>query len=202
MERKYIIYSHTTPSGKVYIGQTCQKPKQRWRNGEGYLGCILFYSSIKKYGWDNIDHKILHTGLTKEKADILEKMYIQFFKRKNISLNLADGGDGSGVHLSAETRRKLSEVNKGKHHTWTEESKQKIREANKRRVWTSESRRKISETSKGRHHTEESRLKMSEAMKGKPKKRSIWLNECNIEIEMPDGQVKRYHPNWVKVRDL
>lgn len=24
--RKYIIYKHTSPSGKVYIGQTCKKP--------------------------------------------------------------------------------------------------------------------------------------------------------------------------------
>lgn len=95
MERKYIIYQHTTPSGKVYIGQTCQEnPKQRWHNGAGYKSCKLFYNSIKKYGWDNIEHQILHTGLTKEKADIMEKCYIRFFKRKNISLNLTDGGEG------------------------------------------------------------------------------------------------------------
>ena len=32
----YIIYRHTTPSGKVYIGQTCKRPNIRWLNGNGY----------------------------------------------------------------------------------------------------------------------------------------------------------------------
>lgn len=27
--RKYIIYKHTSPSGKVYIGQTCKKGSHR-----------------------------------------------------------------------------------------------------------------------------------------------------------------------------
>lgn len=119
MERKYIIYSHTTPSGKVYIGQTCYKnPNRRWRNGKGYLNCKLFYNSIKKYGWDNIEHKILHTNLSKDQADILEKMYIQFFKRKHISLNITDGGEGATGHsVSEETKQKFSEIHKGKYLT-------------------------------------------------------------------------------------
>lgn len=185
MERKYIIYSHTTPSGKVYIGQTCRKdPNERWKSGKGYKACKLFYNSIKKYGWDNIEHKILHTGLTKEKADILEKMYIRFFKRKNISLNLTDGGEGStGRIISAETRKKLSEAKKGKvltaehrrkigeahkgKHYCTSEHRRKLSESNKRRVWTSESRRKLSEVNKGKVLTEEQRRKISDSNKGK-----------------------------------
>ena len=34
--RKYTVYKHTSPSGKVYIGITCRKPKYRWNNGKGY----------------------------------------------------------------------------------------------------------------------------------------------------------------------
>lgn len=239
MERKYIIYSHTTPSGKVYIGQTCQKdPNRRWRNGEGYKHCKLFYSSIKKYGWNSIAHKILHTDLTKEKADILEKMYIQFFKRKNISLNIADGGEGGPRgHFSAEHRRKISKAHKGK--VLTEEHRRKMSEAKKgkplsvehrqkiseshkgkpRGPHTAEAKRKISETNKGKHLTAETKRKLSEINKGKvltieqcrkisefrkgrPQKRSIWLNSFNQEIEMSDCHAKRYHPTWIKVRDL
>ena len=39
MEKKYKIYKHTSPSGKVYIGQTSQdNPVQRWKNGgKGYF---------------------------------------------------------------------------------------------------------------------------------------------------------------------
>ena len=43
------IYKHTSPSGKVYIGQTCQKPEHRWDNGKGYKSGY-FASAIKKYG--------------------------------------------------------------------------------------------------------------------------------------------------------
>ena len=56
---KYCVYRHTSPSGKVYIGQTCLKPEYRWRNGKGYKTQILFYRAIKKYGWDNISHQII-----------------------------------------------------------------------------------------------------------------------------------------------
>ena len=57
------IYKHTSPSGEVYIGQTCKKPEHRWENGKGDEGCTLFLSAIQKYGWDSIQHEILFTGL-------------------------------------------------------------------------------------------------------------------------------------------
>lgn len=37
----YIIYRHTSPSGKVYIGQTCQKAEHRgykWKYKTDYYG--------------------------------------------------------------------------------------------------------------------------------------------------------------------
>ena len=48
--RKYTVYKHTSPSGKVYIGITCRKPKYRWNNGKGYKekDQRLFYNAIKK----------------------------------------------------------------------------------------------------------------------------------------------------------
>ena len=38
MENTYCVYIHTAPNGKMYIGQTSQKPEARWNNGRGY--CI------------------------------------------------------------------------------------------------------------------------------------------------------------------
>ena len=32
----YIVYMHTTPSGKRYIGITAQTVERRWQNGFGY----------------------------------------------------------------------------------------------------------------------------------------------------------------------
>ena len=73
------IYKHTSPSGKVYIGQTCQKPEHRWDNGKGYKSGY-FASAIKKYGWDNFKHEILFKGLDQLNADIIEEDLIFYYK--------------------------------------------------------------------------------------------------------------------------
>jgi len=65
----YTVYQHTFPNGKKYIGITSQLVEMRWRkNGEGYKTQKLIERAIKKYGWDNIIHEILYTGLTQEEA--------------------------------------------------------------------------------------------------------------------------------------
>ena len=48
----YCVYKHTSPSGKVYIGQTSINPLDRWQNGKGYKK-QAFYNAIK-----NMDGKI------------------------------------------------------------------------------------------------------------------------------------------------
>lgn len=53
----YTVYMHITPSGKMYIGITGRNPLKRWgSNGSGYKG-QAFSNAIKKYGWDNMEHK-------------------------------------------------------------------------------------------------------------------------------------------------
>lgn len=68
-----------------------------------------------------------------------------------------------GVTLSDETRHKISEAKKGKHHA--EETKKKISEAHIGKTHSEETRRKMSESRKGRTFSEETRKKISEAQK-------------------------------------
>ena len=49
----WIVYRHTSPSGKVYIGITSRTTKKRWAYGYGYKNSTMFESAIKKYGWNN-----------------------------------------------------------------------------------------------------------------------------------------------------
>ena len=78
--------------------------------------------------------------------------------------NLGKPAWNKGKHLSAETRKKMSEANKAKP-SWI-----------KGKHLSEDTRKKISESMKGennywfgKHHSEETRKKMSESKKGKPK---------------------------------
>lgn len=87
----------------------------------------------------------LKQNLTEEEAFAHEKYMIVVFGRKDLGTgilhNKTNGGEGmSGYIPSEETRRKISEKNKGR--KITEEHKEKLREANKNQ--SEETRRKKS----------------------------------------------------------
>ena len=112
----YTVYRHITPSGKSYIGITSRDITKRANyNGTGYIGCPLFYSAIVKYGWDNIDHQIIATGLTKAEAEVREIELIALYDTTDPSkgYNLDNGGNCVGTH-SQNTRAKMRKALKGK----------------------------------------------------------------------------------------
>lgn len=124
MERKYKIYKHTSPSGKVYIGQTSQNnPIQRWRNGgKGYFRKNpktqnfqqpAMVNAIMKYPWELWTHEIIDYADTQEQANFLEQKYIQQFKSTDpkFGYNITSGGGGhNGQPMSQSTKSKLSEA--------------------------------------------------------------------------------------------
>lgn len=117
---KIVIYKHTSPSNKVYIGQTINY-KRRCTPGN-YKSSPYFYHAIKKYGWENFKHEILCFCDSQEKADDKEKYYIALYKSTNAQYgyNLSEGGDHKvilvgennsfyGKHHTEETKALLSE---------------------------------------------------------------------------------------------
>ena len=120
--QKYTVYKHTAPNNKVYIGITCRL-KQRW-GGNGYHYSRQYFGrAILKYGWDNIEHEILFSDLTKEEAKAKEIELIKLYKSNNpdYGYNITPGGDipwNAGrtfeKYHSDETRKKMSESHKGK----------------------------------------------------------------------------------------
>ena len=166
-DKKYTVYRHITPSGKVYIGITGQKPEKRWQNGNGYKDNEHFYRAIMKYGWENIKHEIIcQAPMSVAQAGAVEKSFIHLYDSTNPDkgYNHTIGGEYGtlGMHHSVESRKKMSESHKGK-------------TSPRKGVHLSvETRRKLSKSHKGINHpNSETRRKMSESLKGKNAKAVI-----------------------------
>ena len=164
MADNYIVYKHTCPNGKVYLGITRTAFETRCGNGGcNYRKNTLFYRAIQKYGWKNIRHEILFDNLTKKQAEQKEIELIAKYKSNNpeYGYNISVGGESgnAGVVASKETRQKMSIAHLGN-------------PSNTGKKLSEETRRKLSEAHKGnkvmlgRKLSEETRKKMSESQKG------------------------------------
>ena len=112
--KSYIVYMHTTPSGKRYIGITSKLPCQRWSRGNHYK-TQMFGRAVEKYGWDNIKHEILYTGLTEEEAKAKEIELIAEYRTTEYEYgyNLTQGGNTSSNKGKPATDKQLSGLQKG-----------------------------------------------------------------------------------------
>jgi len=92
---EYSIYTITSPSGKVYVGQSKNVDNRllnyKWTGKQTKRQPIL-HKSLIKYGF--IQHKveIISTGLTKEEANSKEREHIKIYKDIGKSLNCTNGG--------------------------------------------------------------------------------------------------------------
>lgn len=179
--RNYCVYVHTSPSGKMYVGQTGKTPEERWgKDGYRYLSKRkngeythpAFARAILKYGWDNIDHEIVASNLTKNEADNFEKLLIEKLNTMsaNGGYNCKEGGVGGS--FSEETLKRMSESHKGIKQS--EETKRKRAEKlrgennyNYGKHLPEDTRKKISETLKGNVVSESTKKKLSDSMRGK-----------------------------------
>ena len=219
----YTVYKHTSPSDKVYIGITSQKPEYRWSNGKGYKESYHFYNAIQKYGWDNFKHEILFENLTKDEAEQKEIELIAFYKSDNreFGYNIEHGGNSIGK-ISENTKKILSELNKGENHPMygkhlSAETKEKISMANKGKKFSKTTLKKLSESHKGgtpwnkglkfplrqnllrgTHRSEETKQKISEKLKGK----YIGQNRYNAKKINQFTKNKDFIRSWDCIADV
>lgn len=106
--KSYTVYLHRSPSGKVYVGQTCDTLKRRWKNGKGYSRNVYFNAAIEKYGWENFTHEVLVTNLSKTEADNFERMFIQCLESdsREYGYNIQSGGHHAG-EMSEEAKARM-----------------------------------------------------------------------------------------------
>lgn len=168
------IYKITSPTGRVYIGQTVNiKKRIRIYARAAAHNQKVLNSSIIKHGWGAHDFMIMDevpfNGLNSA-----EQFYIAIcksFKGDNINgMNLTTGGDN--YILSEESINKIKEKRKLQA-PFSEETKLKMsqsfmgRKYPNRRAISDESRKKMSISQTGRKHTEETKLKISLSNKGR-----------------------------------
>ena len=153
----YTVYQHKNKiNGKIYIGITSQKPEDRWGSqGCNYKSSPHFYSAIQKYGWNNFEHNILFTGLTKEQACLKEQELIKEYDLMNREFDYNSTSGGNIFVMNEETKQKISQAMMGNKnglgHPCSEEKKKKISEAQKGKEFTKEHKQKLSEAAKNRH---------------------------------------------------
>lgn len=113
-ERKFVVYKHTSPNNKVYIGITGQNPpEKRWANGCGYTQNEYFNKEIILFGWNNFKHEILFDSLTRNEAQQKEMELIEYYKStdRNFGYNIRAGGYKK---LLDENKVQSTENNSGK----------------------------------------------------------------------------------------
>jgi len=89
------IYKITSPTGKIYIGQSKNINRRKYEHKNNKCGHqTKIYKSIAKYGWNNHLFKIIYI-CTEDKLNDLEKYYIKLYNTFNTKhrLNLTEGGD-------------------------------------------------------------------------------------------------------------
>ena len=201
----YTVYQHKNKiNGKIYIGITSQKPEDRWGSqGCNYKSSPHFYSAIQKYGWDNFEHNILFTELTKEQACLKEQELIKEYNSMNREFGYNSTSGGDIFTMNEETKQKISQAMMGNQnnlgHPCSEEKKKKISNAQKGREFTEKHKQKLSEAAKNRHVpcSEEKKQILKEKSHKKPvyceelDKIFESVQECGRQLGIPATNISK-----------
>jgi group I intron endonuclease len=186
------IYKITSPSGKIYIGQSMNINK-RW-NIYKNLHCKNqrhVYHSIVKYGYESHKFEIIHQCLPGE-LNYFEKYYVDLHKTFNSchGMNLKDGG-GNKAFMSKETKEKMSKAKKGI--PLSREHKENISKSNKGKKNTPEQIIELTKRSignkyfLGKTHSAEWRKMMSNVQSGR-----VMSKDARLKISIANiGNKKR-----------
>ena len=150
-------------NNKIYIGQSKNIEKRfsyhRSALNRNNHDNDLLQNDWNKYGQDYFEFNII-VECEEHKLNELEREYINEYKSCDFGYNMTFGKDENGAEIyTEETKKKMSEAKKSKHHT--EETRKKISESKMGHEVREETRKKISEAKMGYNHTEETKKKMS-----------------------------------------
>jgi group I intron endonuclease len=121
MENEYygVIYKITNlVNGKIYIGQTKQKPERRWsrhkHNSKNNINGSLIAKAIRKYGEENFTFETIDHAECTESLNKLEEKYINELNCLTPNgYNIEAYNIGDKI-ISEDTKTKLAKINTNK----------------------------------------------------------------------------------------
>jgi predicted GIY-YIG superfamily endonuclease len=204
-----IIYCFISPSGKKYYGYThdLRRRLNRHQSEVRKNKVTIFYSAIKKYGWDNFNFYIIETieAIDKKELRILlserEKYWIKKDKTnfREFGYNMTEGGDGVlGYIFPNERKEEYSMKFKGegnpmfgKKHSIDSIIMDKLSNTGKK--MSEETKLKMSKSQSGRIHSEETKKRIGDGNRNK-----IISQETRIKIGL--SKMGEKNPGWGKKR--
>ncbi|HHZ02294.1 MAG TPA: GIY-YIG nuclease family protein [Tissierellia bacterium] len=207
----YAIKNRT--NNKMYIGQSVNVRKRKsyhlWLLRTNNHFNPKLQSAFNKYGEENFEFVILEK-CNKDELDDKEIKYINRYNTINDGYNICEGGEGSlGRTLSEETKQKISNANTGRKQD--EVAKKRKSEIMKELWKTAEYRKKMKQRpkpkpwNKGRRHTEEEKKHLSEKLKGrriteehKKKLHELYKGEKSLTAKLTEQQVIEIRLRFLK----
>lgn len=175
------IYKITSPTGKVYIGQSIDIKKriEDYKYPVRVKSQRKLYSSLKKHGYKKHKFEIV-MQCNIEKLDEMEIFYIDVYNTCNTKhgLNCNHGGQGHRIH-SEETKRRLSESMKGR----------KVSEERRRRM----SEAKTGLTAGGKFNTSSQYIGVSFNKHAKKWSASIMSDRKQVHLGCFDNELDASH---------
>jgi group I intron endonuclease len=144
------IYKITSPSGRIYIGQSVNINKRK--RHYSYYDCKSqkkLYNSLKKYTWEKHIFEIVEECdeiLLNERERYYQELY-NTTSNTNLNCKLTKTNSKSGK-LSEETKLKISIANKGR--KYSSEVLENIRKLRKTRICSEETKLKMSISAKNK----------------------------------------------------
>lgn len=200
-------------NNKMYVGKSVNIKKRKsyhfWLLRTNNHFNPKLQSAFNKYGEENFEFVILEK-CNKDELDDKEIKYINRYNTINDGYNICEGGEGSlGRTLSEETKQKISNANTGRKQD--EVAKKRKSEIMKELWQTAEYRKKMKQRpkpkpwNKGRRHTEEEKKHLSEKLKGrriteehKKKLHELYKGEKSLTAKLTEQQVIEIRLRFLK----
>lgn len=198
-----IIYKITNRiNNKIYIGQTTQELKTRWRSHNTNSNCSVLYNAIQKYGPENFTIEEIDGANSLSELNYLEEHYIYINDSMTPNgYNIKKGGNNK--RIPEETKIKIGNANRGRF--VSEKTKNKLSQKRKNRtpaLGHSPSlivRNKISLANKGKKRTQETKKKLSDSAMGNT--RNLGKKHSNETIEkMRNTKLGKKHTEETKAK--